>query len=139
ATGLKELSPADRVFGWVSQSGQGAYRGNVRVGPVICESSPADAVERFPGDGLPLAILGQPKEQQARFYVAASQQGEAQADDISKEEAGYQHGKGLRGRKVYLHYAGLPEGHWRDNQNRSILGWVNEGTSFSFDLHVTNL
>lgn len=166
ATGIKELSPADRVFGWVSQTGQGAYRGNVRVGPVTCMS--ADPVERFPGDGLPLAILGQPKEQQARFYVAASPQGEAQADGISKEDAGYQQDKGLRGRKVYPHHAGLPEDHWRDlmtdraqqadnghyqeyrrprldgqeqrdNQNRSIQAWVKEGTSFSFDLHVTNL
>jgi CRISPR-associated protein (TIGR03986 family) len=166
ATGIQELSPADRVFGWVSQSGQGAYRGNMRVGPVTCMSD--DAVERFPGDGLPLAILGQPKEQQARFYVATSPQGEAQADGISKEDVGYQQGKGLRGRKVYPHHAGLPEGHWRDpmtdrtqqadnghyqeyrrprldgqeqrdNQNRSIQGWVKEGTSFSFDLHVTNL
>lgn len=166
ATDIKELSPADRVFGWVSQSGQGAYRGNVRVGPVTC--SPDDAVERFPGGGLPLAILGQPKEQQARFYVAASQQGEAQADGLPKEKAGYHQDKGLRGRKVYPHHAGLPEGHWRDpmtdrsqqadnghyqeyrrprlggqeqrdNQNRSIQGWVKEGASFSFYLHVTNL
>ncbi|MFO0878144.1 MAG: TIGR03986 family CRISPR-associated RAMP protein [Gemmataceae bacterium] len=166
ATGSKELSPADRVFGWVSQSGQGAYRGNVRVGPVTCTSD--DAVERFTGDGLPLAILGQPKEQQARFYVAASPQGEAQAKGITKEQASYRQGKGLRGRKVYPHHAGLPDGHWRDpvtdrtqqadnghhqeyrrprlddqeqrdNQNRSIQGWVKVGTNFSFDLHVTNL
>lgn len=174
ATGLKELSPADRVFGWVSQSGQGAYRGNVRVGPVTCLSE--DAVKRFSGDGLPLAILGQPKEQQARFYVAASSQGEAQVDHVlTKDEAGYQQGKALRGRKVYPHHASLPADHWqepqndqryrdaaesgqareyirhpdacdsnrrpnrRNNQNRSIQGWVKEGTSFSFDLHVTNL
>jgi CRISPR/Cas system CSM-associated protein Csm3 (group 7 of RAMP superfamily) len=170
---ITHLSPADRVFGWVSQSGQGAYRGNVRVGPITCTSE--DAVERFPGDGLPLAILGQPKEQQARFYVAGSAQGEAQADGISKEGAGYQQGKGLRGRKVYPHHAGLPGDHWqepqndqryrdvaesgqareyirhpdacdgnrrpnrRDNQNRSIQGWVKPDTRFSFDLHVTNL
>jgi len=27
----------------------------------------------------------------------------------------------------------------RDNQNRSIQGWVKPGTEFSFDIHVTNL
>jgi CRISPR-associated protein (TIGR03986 family) len=166
ATTLSQLSPADRVFGWVSQEGQGAYRGNVRVGPVNCESP--DPVERFPGVGVPLAILGQPKEQQARFYVARSPDGEAQEDGLSKDDAGYVEGKGLRGRKVYPHHAGLPAGHWdepmtdrtqqangghfqeyrrprlngqeqRDNQNRSVQGWVKEGTAFIFDLHVTNL
>jgi CRISPR-associated protein (TIGR03986 family) len=165
ATAMGELSPADRVFGWVSQRGQGAYRGNVRIGPVTCESP--DAIERFGEPGLPLAILGQPKEQQARFYVSASSRGEAQTDGLSKEEAGYRPGKGLRGRKVYPHHRSLPEGHWtdpmtdrtqqangghfqeyrrsvlsgqdRDNQNRSIHGWVKPETTFAFDLHVTNL
>ncbi|MGO9110692.1 MAG: TIGR03986 family CRISPR-associated RAMP protein, partial [Thermoguttaceae bacterium] len=165
ATAPSQFSPADRVFGWVSQPGQGAYRGNVRIGPVTCESP--DAIERFGEQGLPLAILGQPKEQQARFYVAASPIGEAQTDGLSKEEAGYQADKGLRGRKVYPHHRSLPEDHWtepitdrtrtpdgghfqeyrrpplngqdRDNQNRSIHGWVKPSTTFAFDLHVTNL
>jgi len=165
ATALSQLSPADRVFGWVGQGGRGAYCGNVRVGPVTCESS--DAIECFGEMGLPLAILGQPKEQQARFYVAASPNGEAQTDGLSKEEAGYRTGKGLRGRKVFPHHRSLPEGHWtdpmtdrtqqangghfqeyrrsvlsgqdRDNQNRSIHGWVKPETTFAFDLHVTNL
>jgi hypothetical protein len=42
--------------------------------------------------GLPLAILGQPKPQQARFYVAASPDGEAQKDGLDKEKAGYSSG-----------------------------------------------
>lgn len=169
ATAMDELSPADRVFGWVSQRGQGAYRGNVRIGPVTCESP--DAIEPFGEPGLPLAILGQPKEQQARFYVAASQQGEAQQNALSKEKAGYctnEDGtdKGLRGRKVYPHHRSLPENHWddplpdrtpvpngghfqeyrrpdsekvRDSQNRSIRGWVKPETVFTFDLYVRNL
>lgn len=165
ATAMCELSPADRVFGWVSQRGQGAYRGNVRIGPVTCESP--DAIKPFDEPGLPLAILGQPKEQQARFYVAASPRGEAQTDGLSKEEAGYRPGKGLRGRKGYPHHRSLPEGHWtdpmtdrtrtpdgghfreyrrpalngqdRDNQNRSIHGWVRPESRFAFDLHITNL
>jgi len=169
ATSLMELSPADRVFGWVNQEGQGAYKGQLRVGPVTCATD--DAIERFGQPGLPLAILGQPKPQQARFYVAASRDGEAQQNGLSKDDVGYTPKKGLRGRKVYPHHAGLPQGHWdnpmeedrtqtsnqghfqeyrrprhkenraeqRDNQNRSIQGWIKPGTEFHFDLHVTNL
>lgn len=168
ATSLSQLSPADRVFGWVNQRGKGAYKGNVRIGPVECITPKEQAIEKFSTPGLPLAILGQPKPQQARFYVAASPNGEAQANRLTKERAGYSPGKGLRGRKVYPHHNGLPAGHWdnatedrtqqavnghfqeyrrpqldgqeqRDNQNRSIQGWVKPGTEFTFDIHVTNL
>jgi len=181
ATQIKELSPADRVFGWVNQEGKGAYRGHLRIGPVTCLTSPENAIEWFNKQkrnlygeeaerepGLPLAILGQPKPQQARFYVAASPDGEAQKDGLDKEKAGYSSGKGLRGRKVYPHHK-LPEGYWdnpmvdrtqqamdgkyfqeyrrpmlngqeqRDDQNRSIQGWVKPGTEFTFDIHITNL
>jgi CRISPR-associated protein (TIGR03986 family) len=168
ATSLSQLSPADRVFGWVNQQGHGSYKGNVRVGPVKCETPKEQAIADFGTPGLPLAILGQPKPQQARFYVAKTPNGEAQGDRLSKQDAGYSPGKGLRGRKVYPHHQGLPDGHWdnamqdrtqqadnghfqeyrrprlngqeqRDNQNRSIQGWVKPGTVFRFDLHVTNL
>jgi CRISPR-associated protein (TIGR03986 family) len=181
ATQIKELSPADRVFGWVNQEGKGAYRGHLRIGPVTCQTSPENAIEWFNKQkrnlygeearrepGLPLAILGQPKPQQARFYVAASPDGEAQKDGLDKEKAGYSSGKGLRGRKVYPHHK-LPERYWdnpmvdrtqqamdgkyfqeyrrprlngqeqRDDQNRSIQGWVKPGTEFTFDIHITNL
>lgn len=188
AQSRNNLSPAERVFGWVNQNGTGAYRGNVRIGPVRCASP--DPLVTFPGNGLPLAILGQPKPQQARFYVAQSKQGEAQPKGISKEQAGYLPNKGLRGRKVYPHHAGLPEGYWdnpledrtqqsqngffqeyrrphepvlehdaaklnrertgfelktgadseqRDDQNRSITGWVKPQTLFEFEIEVTNL
>jgi CRISPR-associated protein (TIGR03986 family) len=168
APGLENLSPADRVFGWVKRDGQGAYRGNLRVGQVTCESE--GAVESFSEDGVPLAILGQPKPQQARFYVARTPQGQAQEDGAPREQAGFLPGKGLRGRKVYPHHTGLPINHWddpltdrtaendaghfqefrrpqkpetgeeqRDDQNRSITGWVRPGTIFTFAVHVTNL
>ena len=166
AAALNELSPADRVFGWVSQHGRGAYRGNVRVAPANCETT--DPIEPFDWPGLPLAILGQPKAQQARFYVAASPEGHAQKDGLSKEEASYQAGKGLRGRKIYPHHHKLAAAHWQnatedrtlqntngnfqeyrrprlnnqeqqDNQNRSVQGWVKPETIFTFDLYVTNL
>lgn len=164
---LNQLSPADRVFGWVSQDGQGACRGHLRVGPVTCAR--ADAIEPLGDPGQPLSILGQPKPQQARFYVAAGPNGASQQSGrLTKEEVGYRQGKGLRGRKVYPHHQALPQTYWdepaedktqradtlrfqeyrrprlknqeqRDNQNRSIQGWVKPKTEFSFDLHVTNL
>jgi CRISPR-associated protein (TIGR03986 family) len=137
------------------------------VGPVTCERP--DAIEEFGEPGLPLSILGQPKPQQARFYVAAGPNGASQdGGRLSKEEVGYREGKGLRGRKVYPHHRTLPQTYWdspgsdktqradnlsfqeyrrptlnnreqRDNQNRSVLGWIKPRTKFSFDLHVTNL
>jgi CRISPR-associated protein (TIGR03986 family) len=126
-----------------------------------------EAVEEFPGEGLPLAILAAPKPQQGRFYVASSPNGEAQPDGLTKEGAGYSDRKGLRGRKTYPHHRALPSHHWenpledrtqskngpwqeyrrpvkngneqRDSQNRSVLGWVKPGATFSFDIHVMNL
>jgi CRISPR-associated protein (TIGR03986 family) len=165
---LAQLSPADRVFGWVGDGVRknGNYRGQVRFGSVICQT--ADAIQDF--DNLPLNILGQPKPQQGRFYVAKDNQGNAQerSSDLTNEKAGYKAGKGLRGRKVYPHHASLPTDYWqnpldanlttsnpkffkeyrrptkdgqeqRDSQNRSIKGWITAGTEFQFDIHFTNL
>ena len=176
ASRIEGLSPADRVFGWgltdAEKQGsppkrQTAVRGLVRVGPVACESSHEESVETFQGEGLPLAILAAPKPQQGRFYVAASNQGKAQDDGLSKIQAGYSRGKGLRGRKVYPHHRNLRKDHWenplqdrtqnakrpwqeyrrpmkdgqeqRDDQNRSVLGWLKPGARFSFDIYVINL
>lgn len=111
-----QMSPADRVFGWVpEQRGRdGAlppYRGHVRISAGECQT--ANAIQSFPGDGLPLAILGAPKPRQARFYVGRGD-GTAQADGLTRLAAGYANGKLLRGRKVYPHHRGLPTRHWQD-------------------------
>jgi CRISPR-associated protein (TIGR03986 family) len=171
ATRIEDLSPAERVFGWVRQSrsatnnAPSAYRGNLRIGPIKCIS--AEPVEQFEHPGVPLAILGQPKPQQARFYVASSKNGEAQPNGITKEDAGYFPHKGLRGRKVYPHHLGLPTTYWkdpfvdrtqrrdngffqeyrrplnedveRDDQNRSITSWVRPQVLFQFEIEITNL
>jgi len=166
AVDLCRLSPADRVFGWVNGEGQGAHRGQLRIGPIACHTE--YPLETFGTPGVPLAILGQPKPQQARFYVAASQNGSAQADNIPRTNAGYLSFKGLRGRKVYPHHYGLPTGYWldpmqdrtqqpvdghfqeyrrprlngqeqRDDQNRSVSQWVKPGVTFEFDIDVINL
>jgi CRISPR-associated protein (TIGR03986 family) len=165
------LSPADRVFGWVNPDGHGAYRGQLRVGPVRCVSE--DAIEPFADPGLPLNILGQPKPQQARFYVAQDRDGRALLPGAAKPTA-FAPGKGLRGRKCYPHDPGVTgstaAAYWdpapagaddptqiavngrfreylrplgrrgtRDNQNKSTLGWVRIGTTFTFALDVINL
>ncbi len=165
---MDQLSPADRAFGWVRQAkgnqqqSKVAYKGNFRIRPVKCIST--QPVEDFGGAGLPLAILGQPKPEQARFYVAANKQG-VPLPDGSNKKTGYQkQGQGIRGRKVYPHHANLPSQHWgnpledrtqrnqdgyfqeyrrpqdqRDDQNRSIQAWVKPNVTFSFDIDVTNL
>jgi CRISPR-associated protein (TIGR03986 family) len=164
----EQLSPVDRVFGWVDKSGRGAHRGQIKIGPVKCQAERPDfAVERF-DNALPLGILSTPKPQQSRFYVAESVNGEKQCDGIQLIDAGYSPNKGLRGRKVFPHHAGITELHWKspfqqhpqngrnfhykeyrrplkngveqyDSQNRSILGWVKCGTVFEFDILVENL
>lgn len=191
ATDINKLSPADRVFGWVSQGGgisqQIAYRGQLRVGVVkLAQDNPTGSgIEDFNGAAVPLPILGQPKPQQGRFYVARDKQGSAQAkvsnheQGLSNEQAGYNSEtiKGLRGRKVYPHHqlpAAIRESYWqnpasaelktavdnyfrefrrppkfnkhtqqeeeqRDNQNRSVKGWVKPMTEFGFDISFINL
>lgn len=169
AKSLSQLSPADRVFGWVGDGVRknGNYRGQVRFGSVVCQTD--DAIQQF--KDLPLNILGQPKPQQGRFYVAETEEkGEAQSstEKRNNEDAGYKKGRGLRGRKVYPHHASLPNDYWqnpidvnlttsnpkffkeyrrppkdgqeqRDSQNRSIQGWIKPQTEFQFDIHFTNL
>jgi hypothetical protein len=126
-----------------------------------------DLVESFGSNGFPLAILGQPKPQQARFYIAKDKEGTPLDKGITKENT-YQNNYGLRGRKVYPHHNNLPAQYWnnpnedrtqetqegrfqeyrrpknsknveRDDQNRSIKAWVKPNTTFSFNIDVTNL
>ncbi|MCL4434548.1 MAG: TIGR03986 family CRISPR-associated RAMP protein [Actinobacteria bacterium] len=173
---LGKLSPADRVFGWVAQRADdnhtddyGAYRGNLRVGPVSCKQDGKEAIEEF-DHPLPLAILAAPKPQQGRFYLG--NQGKDGATPITsgiEKSKFYSSGQTLRGRKVYLHHAGLLDGYWdpawndrkprggrfqeyrlsdgesskpdgdTSDQNRSITKWIRPNVSFQFTLDVKNL
>ena len=165
---IADLSPADRVFGWVRQnkdeknsSANGSYKGQLRIGQAICQRN--DAVENFGDVGFPLAILGQPQPQQARFYAARDKSGNPFAENTNKESTYHDSSQGLRGRKVYPHHKDLPENYWddptinagqeyrrpefikdgqdktRDDQNRSIQAWVKPQTEFKFSIDVTNL
>lgn len=166
AQNMTELSPADRVFGWVRQKGHGSYKGQLRVHSVQCLAD--DWRDDFESSDttVPLAILGQPKPQQARFYNSQDDKGTPLKDGNSKE-SGYQSKRqGLRGRKVYPHHQGLPKNYWehpsqdrtqnavsghyqeyrhpdngkeQSDQNRSMRDWVKEGVDFRFDIDVINL
>jgi len=167
----EELSPADRVFGWVNGNGEGAFRGQLRVGPVTCDQGQGmTAIERLDNNdpqGLALAILGQPKPQQERFYAAQDTNSNPMTAQVPKGSGYKLDTQGLRGRKFYPHQkqCDLP-GYWtpeiqsvgqqvyqeyrrlpdlqhpngiRDSQNRSIRAWVKKDSTFHFDLQVTNL
>lgn len=158
ANSIDELSPADRVFGWVNQSAidskgesESSYKSHVRIGVVECMSN--DSIE--PLGEVPLAILAQPKPHQGRFYLG-QEDGTAQARGLSKKESGYSKGKRIRGPKVYPHHYGLeahqtldefrqysgksfaPNGN-KSTQNRSINGWVKPNSCFKFTINFENL
>lgn len=121
AKSFEQLSPADRVFGWVNQKGNGAYRGQLRICTVKCLTDKDEAIQKLAD--LPLNILGQPKPQQGRFYVAETPQGEAQTQRRYNEDAGYKQGRGLRGRKVYPHHAHINDKNfWFSDSNFSENG-----------------
>ena len=113
ATKIEQLSAADRVFGWVKQNGDGAYKGQVNIHPVTFNSDTSIkkinglAIKTF-GKPLPLANLSTPKISQARFYVAKNSYGQP-LDQTDIREMGYfrKTAKGperLRGRKTYIHH-----------------------------------
>jgi CRISPR-associated protein (TIGR03986 family) len=68
---------------------------------------------------VPLAILGQPKPQQARFYAAADKKGTPLPDGTPKAD-GYKSSthQGLRGRKIYPHHRAVAslETYWANPQ-----------------------
>ena len=117
ATKIDELSPADRVFGWVRQqtdtSSQQAdtdsksrdpvaHKGQLRIHSVVCKNK--NSLTSFDGDGLALTILGEPKPTQSRFYTSADKQGDQLLTGKPKNAAYKNVRQGLRGRKVYPHH-----------------------------------
>lgn len=156
ANDISQLSPADRLFGWISQSGSGSWKGKIQITSAKYESSDgiSDPVEHF-DEPLTLDILGEPKPSQARFYLGKND-GSPQNNGIPKERASYSPGKHIRGRKVYLHHtlhflkkdergqywdSFAQNGFRREksNQNRSISGWIPPQKTFSFKIRVENL
>ncbi|HLH70759.1 MAG TPA: TIGR03986 family CRISPR-associated RAMP protein [Candidatus Dormibacteraeota bacterium] len=154
ARGPAELSPADRVFGTVHQAGR------LRFSRIALRTPVERALRRIEG-GLPLAVLSAPKKAQARFYLAQDRSGTPLPDGVEKQKVGYRDGRWIRGRKVYLFgERALGRSYWdperalaegggdreyvrpgltRDDQNRTIEGWVEPGTVFEFSIEFTNL
>lgn len=141
-TCINQLSPAERVFGWVKSKGKGSYKGNLRVHNVTCITE--NSKEIFGDQGLPLAILSTPQPQQARFYQAKNKQGQPLDNGIDKDQGYFNSDQGLRGRKVYPHHRHFFQEYLRinderDDQNRSIKAWVKPQVQFEFTIDVTNL
>ena len=146
ATDIDALSPADRVFGWVHESGGdskiSAYAGAVRFGAVKCLSN--DALEDL-GKGQTLPILDRPKTQQSRFYVGEDMGRtiEPLKNGLPKQDVQYKSGGGraLRGRKVFPHQAGFKDPNRAEpgKQNQTVKNRVRAGSKFEFTLHVRNL
>lgn len=146
ATSLSQLSPADRVFGWIRDNAGGSrgtsYAGSVRFGEVTCVSG--DALEVF-DKPLTLPILGNPKPEQSRFYLGRAQKGTVVPleDGEPKHKTRYEAGSGraLRGRKVYPNQNRQPDASskTRDRMNQSYRDRVRAGSEFTFTLNVRNL
>ncbi|TYK52616.1 TIGR03986 family type III CRISPR-associated RAMP protein [Actinomadura decatromicini] len=120
ASRYRELSPADRVFGWVAQDGSGtrpaAYRGRLRISDVSCVTATDKAVKKF-RDGLPLSILAQPKPTQGRFYLSesAAEPHRPIKNGTPKNDVHRAPDRALRGRKVYWHHkrAAANDSYWK--------------------------
>lgn len=113
---LHELSPADRLFGWVSQQGgatdEAALRGRCRVQAV--DTSQAQ-LERF-AEPLSLAILGQPRPQQGRFSTTLRAERGAAPGRIpdGRPSAQLFRDDAALHRKRFVTHAMLPANHWED-------------------------
>lgn len=115
---IDELSPADRVFGWVAEASGpdrsvDAYRGHLWLGPVRCDSG-ADAVQTFTSP-WPLAALNGPKPSQTRFYVG-DEAGNPRSKGPTSGKEGYAPGRRPRGRKAYWPRLDLPDDYWQGSR-----------------------
>ncbi len=148
STDFYQLSPADRLFGWVHQDADAldddrpvAYRGRVR----FSHADISDMPESPPLNG-DLSILSAPKPTTTRFYVDLPGH-IAPNVSLSDETLRYSNpGVRLRGRKVYRHHSGFDEAEafmppraQNSNQNRSIVGAHPVGTEYTFTVEFENL
>ena len=106
ASCLAELSPAERVFGWVNPEGKGAYKGQLRVSRLELDNPP-------PANNGPertLAPLSSPKPEYVRFYGAGNLDG----TPFPKREKrfGYTDLAGDAGRNDYFTHPEKPEGYF---------------------------
>jgi CRISPR-associated protein (TIGR03986 family) len=154
ADSADQLSPADRLFGWVGEAGKGGIRGRIEIRNVkhVCDSEKScDHVESTGGNAVILPILGSPKPQYGRFYV-----GDTEGKPLGSREARsdwFKNGaeQALRGRKTYWSQKtggtsqpdGLPA--WLGkgarnvkpgSQNRSVTEWIKPKSVFRIEIQV---
>jgi CRISPR-associated protein (TIGR03986 family) len=154
AAAVAELSPADRVFGWVSTEETGAHRAQLSLCRLTCPTT--EAVQKLPA--LPLPPLSAPKPSQGRFYLADPdhQRGIRPLGAGVRRSELFTGGQVVRGRKVYPHQRWMenapfddiversrhvpPQGRQlRDTQNATIHGWVKPGAEFTFTVEFRDL
>ena len=144
ASSASFLSPADRLFGWVDQTKGAAeaeisaIRSHVQFSSVACLTDAGSAIER---KNITLAILGQPKPQQGKFYLG-DESGHRHEVGKTNAAAGYTEQNRIRGPKIYPHHAlgvnEINEGAAESSQNRTITETVRPGTEFEFEIAYTN-
>lgn len=130
ATTTSQLSPADRLFGWVrtvddntsSPGDVAAYRGHVWVESCTATSTvtvtelsddPTANAQSHASNGLQLATLNSPKPSQYRFYLK-HKTGEPLPDGKPRSvEQGYTKSDQAIPRKHYWPHLGLPDNYWQ--------------------------
>jgi len=143
------LCPACRVFGWVHEDASKlgkkervAYAGRVRFshGKLLHSAGTVDDLQ----EGITLAILSTPKPTTTQFYLLDRNGQPSGKVDYDKPNAR------LRGRKFYRHHGAEPSRHAngyeyeraggvRDDQNRTVCGVLEKGTTFEFSVDFENL
>lgn len=158
ASCLKELSPAERVFGWTNPKGKGAYKGQLRVSRLELDNPPP------PNNGpeRTLAPLSSPKPEYVRFYGAKDLDGTP--FPRWDKAMGYTKTAGDAGRNDYFTHPDKPKGYFgadvkpgkqfnhdgrtyypeylgngKSNQNMTVRGEVPAGTRFSACVQFHNL
>jgi CRISPR-associated protein (TIGR03986 family) len=145
---IDELSPAERLFGWVGQTKAvpSAFRGRVAIDEARVPSSKLRKGQRT------LEILASPKPSQARFYLGVERASDGSPiafddgvkstkirfDDEKVDGTGK---KLLRGRAIFVRPALsdiAPPRKDKDDQNRSITSVIPPGTEFTFQIHVSD-
>jgi CRISPR-associated protein (TIGR03986 family) len=144
------LCPACRVFGWVNQSGAGAYAGNVRI---LAPTWVGNALPANPPHAAftELRIQGTPHPESANLYVVDRAESNTRAVEYQHTETGGQANKPagkLRGRKRYWVRATprqqdwkMPDQHPYHGKDQSIhaeLLPANQG-HFEFEVRFENL
>lgn len=138
-----ELSPADRVFGWVAEKRDGregaAMKGHLRVTAPRVVTGPTESVTAAPSGATWLTTLNGPKPSQYRFYAIGKDW--VYLDNKERDvKDGFVDGHSLRGRKFYLPHAdvlGESDGARRYWRSTNATQSVDVGGRQRFPEHVS--